>query len=208
MSQITKIFSTGLLTIAVLAGSIAAGGCSANTNQAAAVPQTQASSSGKLTDANQPANIQSAPADSASTGQAANPASQTQPDRGQPGPNGQSTKPGREQGGQPPDFENQMAQAAVTLGIDEQTLKDAFTQARSELGLSATPARPAGTPPANGDNTAAVPPDAGQPPANMVGRGMSSELLAKVAGILGIDQQTLQDAFVSTLTPPAATSSQ
>jgi hypothetical protein len=80
-------------------------------------------------------------------------------------------------------------------------LKNAFTQAMNELGNSGTP--PAGTIPATGDNATAGRPD-GQPPAGTVG-GMPNELMAKVASILGIDQQTLQNAFTprATDTPVA-----
>ena len=60
---------------------------------------------------------------------------------------------------------NQMAGVAEILGIDQQTLADAFAQARSEMQ------------------------DVG------AGGGQPEALMARVAEILGIDQQKLEDAF-------------
>ena len=55
-----------------------------------------------------------------------------------------------------------------------------------------TPPTFSGTPPAGGETgTMSRPPN--------MGGGMSDELLAKVAGILGIETQTLKDAFTSSM---------
>jgi hypothetical protein len=98
-----------------------------------------------------------------------------------------------------------MAKVAAALGIDQKTLEDAITQARSELGETVPSNPPSGmgtfNPP--GGTPGAVPSGTpGQPPAGNQGQRpsggmpiMSAALLAKVASILGIDQQKVEDAF-------------
>lgn len=86
--------------------------------------------------------------------------------------------------------QDSMAQVAAILGISQQKLEDAFTQARSEMQAN----MPENTQPPSVPQNAAPP--AGTPPTGMTaGPGLPSDLLAKVAEILGIDQQTLEDAF-------------
>jgi len=199
MSRITRLLSTGLLTIAVVVGSVAAAGCSSSTTEAGSTA-TSTSFGASADNSNQPNSSET-------------PAAPGQADlSGQPAPNGQpgmppdnQTQPGMG-GPQGMGFETQITQAAATLGIEEQTLKDAITQAMSELGISSpgdngTAVPPTGTPPAMSDNGTAPSPDGGQPPS--MGGGMPTELLAKVATILGIDQETLSNAFMPPTTPSA-----
>ena len=195
MSRIVKLLATGFLTITVVAGSIVAGGCSTTESATTVAPETQATSTVDQV----PTNGQSG------TPQGFNPG------EGQPAIEGQNGVPGEGQG-QPPEIENQLAQVAAILGIEEQTLKDAFNQAMSELGdqgmptppeISGTPTPPTDTPPAMDENGTPVPPPDGQLPPGMGVPGLSDELLAKVASILGIDQQTLKDAFAQLSTPTA-----
>ena len=114
---------------------------------------------------------------------------------------------------QPGQQENPMVQVAAALGIDQKTLEDALTQARSELGET-VPSNPPpgvgtfnppnGTPGSAPSGAPGQPPagNQGQPPAGNQGQPpaggaptMSAALLAKVAAILGIDQQKVEDAF-------------
>jgi hypothetical protein len=107
---------------------------------------------------------------------------------------------------------------AAILGIDQQKLADAFTQARAELrdvGRSAPPsgmARPVPTGinmPAPDNTIMPKPTGTFMPaPAGIPGQasggnsqpGISNELLARVASILGIDRQKLTDAFNQVMT--------
>jgi hypothetical protein len=111
-----------------------------------------------------------------------------------------------------------LAKVAAILGIDQQKLTDAFTQARAEfrdVGRSATPsgmARPAPTrtnmpvpdntimPKPTGTVMPAPAGIPGQAPGGNSQPGISNELLARVASILGIDQQKLADAFNQVMT--------
>lgn len=108
-------------------------------------------------------------------------------------------------GGAPGAFNSQaVATAAATLGIDATKLQAAITQAQSELGTStATPptgtppagqtpptGSPSGTPPAMSDN--ATRPQ-GTGPGGMF--GANDKLMTRVAELLGIDLQKLQQAF-------------
>jgi hypothetical protein len=85
--------------------------------------------------------------------------------------------------------EDSMAKVAEILGISQQKLEDAFAQAQSEMaesrfGDEQQPGPPGGEPPTGV-------PSEGMPPA----QGFPTDLLARVAEILGIEQQTLADAF-------------
>jgi DNA-binding transcriptional MocR family regulator len=85
--------------------------------------------------------------------------------------------------------EDSMAKVAEILGISQQKLEDAFAQAQSEMAASRPgneqpPFTPRGEPPTGV-------PSEGMPPA----QGFPTDLLARVAEILGIEQQTLADAF-------------
>lgn len=85
--------------------------------------------------------------------------------------------------------ENSMAKVAEILGISQQELEDAFAQTQSEMAASRSgneqpPATPRGEPPTDL-------PSEGMPPAP----GFPTDLLARVAEILGFEQQTLADAF-------------
>jgi len=87
--------------------------------------------------------------------------------------------------------QDSMAQVAAILGISQQKLEDAFAQARSELGNKGLPTTPGGT-------GQPIPPSDNQTPAPSGKEGSPSlpkDLLAKVAEILGTDQQTLENAF-------------
>jgi hypothetical protein len=98
-----------------------------------------------------------------------------------------------------------MAKAAATLGVSQDKLEAAFTQARSELGVptgvpqsggnAGTPfAGRGGTPTPRGER--GTPPSGGfQRPDGTPRTGMSSELMIKVAEILGVSQQDLENAF-------------
>jgi uncharacterized protein (DUF2126 family) len=88
-----------------------------------------------------------------------------------------------------------LARVAEILGIDQEQVADAFEQAQSEMmegmpgdgqPLGATP--PEGMPPE--DMSPEDMPSGGMPP----GLGLADDLLARVAEILGIDQQDLADA--------------
>jgi len=80
-------------------------------------------------------------------------------------------------------------EVAEVLGIEQQKLEDVFAQAQSEMranmsGNGQPPATPRGEP------------STGVPPAGMSpGPGLPDDLLARVAEILNIDQQRLEDAF-------------
>lgn len=78
-----------------------------------------------------------------------------------------------------------LAEVAEILGINQQELENAFTQARDELGDGGLPASPRERPPDG-------PPPDGSPPAT---EPLPEALLAKMAEILGIEQQKLEDAF-------------
>jgi hypothetical protein len=117
-------------------------------------------------------------------------------------------------------FSDTLAKVATILDIDEQKLEDAFTQVRATLGdkwVSSpqigpnVPAIPDGTTrpvptvtnvPVSPDGTAIPVPSGtpGQAPRVAIQPGMSAELLAEVANILGIDQQKLDDAFNQVIT--------
>jgi hypothetical protein len=92
-------------------------------------------------------------------------------------------------------------EVAAILGIKPQELEDAFNQAMSEMfGEGQMPSGeniPEGTPP-EGTMPEGEPPEGklpeGTPPEGQPGM-MSEELLARVAEILDIDLETLQDAF-------------
>ena len=126
MSKLVKMVSTGLLTIAVLAGSVTAAGCTTSSSGATSAQESQTTASSEPTavDNNQieaPTNLNQV----SSAQQSA-----TLPTSG-------STDNNTIQGagpGQMPGFNNQLTQVAATLGIDEQKLQDAISQARSELG--------------------------------------------------------------------------
>jgi hypothetical protein len=95
-----------------------------------------------------------------------------------------------------------LAKLAEALDIDQQTLKDAFAQAQSEMQASmpentSLPGTPPDATPPEGIPPEGMPPE-GTPPEGMSpGPGLPSDLLARVAEILGIDQQTLEDAFAA-----------
>lgn len=135
---------------------------------------------------------------SVSTGGNAPPASQTPAQAtGQAAP---------QNGSNPSGFRSDsMAKAAAALGISQDKLEAAFTEARSELGMSTNLPSfgGSGTPGTFRDRGTPTPrADRSTPPADLGGRssgtpraGMSSELMAKVATILGISQQDLENAF-------------
>jgi len=97
-------------------------------------------------------------------------------------------------------------QVATILGIETTELEDAINQAISEMfaegEMPSAGDMPAGTPPEGtmpeGEPPEGGPPEGefpqGTPPQGQMGM-ISEELLARVAEILGIDQQTLEDAF-------------
>ena len=205
-----KFVQVGLLSTAVLVGSLMAIGCSSTAGESTTAsttiqPVTPAPAQ-TAPPANQPAaspsNLLAKQTSSADRKPPVNPSS-----------SGQTYNP--------------MAKVAAILGIDQQKLEDAFTQASTALGIQGPsgtnmPALPSGmarpTPTGNmsappsgmtrpiptGTNLPAPPTGTaipnpsgiqGQPPAGAGPSGMSTELLAKVAGILGIDEQKLTDAF-------------
>jgi len=102
------------------------------------------------------------------------------------------------------------AKIAAILGIDQQKLENALIQARSELGGNKTFSPPAGamppssTPPA-GTVMPSLPANAtGQPQNGAPQAAMSNELMAKLASILNIDQQKIEDAFAQAGGPQPA----
>lgn len=95
--------------------------------------------------------------------------------------------------GMPPGrgFSNDLfAEVAEVLGIDQQKLEDAFDQARSEMQANMSGDEQPPSAPQNASPPEGTPPE-GMPP----GPGFSGDLLARVAEILDIDQQTLENAF-------------
>lgn len=93
-------------------------------------------------------------------------------------------------------FNNSLAKVASILGIDQKKLEDAFIQASAALGDGRPSVPRAGSnmpPPVSGTFMPVPSGTPCQPPAGAP--GTSKELLAKVASILGIDQQKLEDAF-------------
>jgi hypothetical protein len=93
-------------------------------------------------------------------------------------------------GMQPPMAMGNLDEVAGIIGVEPEVLQDAFAQAMSEVFEdSQPPDMPEGPPPEG------TPPDMqGGPPSGQDGM-MPDELLARVAEILGIDQQVLEDAF-------------
>lgn len=106
-----------------------------------------------------------------------------------------------------------LARVAEILSIDQQTLEDAFTQAQSEMASVSGEGQSPGTFSDDGPPEGTSPPDMpseGMSPEDMpsedmpredmspedmpLGFGLPDELLARVAEILGIDQQELADA--------------
>ncbi len=111
------------------------------------------------------------------------------------------SQPGMQTGGT---GENPMTQVAATLGISQEQLEAAFTQARSELGMPAgdlsSGERRTLSPP--GEGMTPVLPEGGMiRPSGLPQGGMSSELMAKAAAILGISQSDLENAFAEARQP-------
>ena len=96
-------------------------------------------------------------------------------------------------------------EVAKILGIEQQVLENAFIQASNEIGeggFLAPPGEwaPNGTPP-DGSPPDGIPPD-GSPPDGLprdmeptAPEALPEALLSRMAEILNIDQQTLEDAF-------------
>jgi hypothetical protein len=92
-----------------------------------------------------------------------------------------------------------LARVAEILGIDQEQVADAFEQAQGEMTESMPGDRqPPSTPPNDGPPEGMSPedmPPEGMPSEDMSpGLGLPDDLLARVAEILGIDQQELSDA--------------
>jgi hypothetical protein len=86
-------------------------------------------------------------------------------------------------------------EVAEILGIEQQELENALTQARDELGDGGLRVLPEewtpDDPPPDGSPPEGLPGSMGPP----TGRPLPEALLARMAEILNIDQQTLEDAF-------------
>jgi hypothetical protein len=110
-----------------------------------------------------------------------------------------------------------LSKVAAILGIDQQKLTDAFTQAMAAVGSNGPSGGPNGTimpapsgsvrpnPPSGSGMptpTGTRPVPTGFPNQGGAQPGMSKEVLAKMASILGIDQQKLEDAFNQVMKQP------
>jgi hypothetical protein len=189
---ITKI-TAGLITLAAAASIITAAGCAGTSGEAANSSANQTLVITPTQKASE--NTQSPPTETAVSA----------PTDISPRPTGMPNLNSNAMGdpGQMPGLDSQISEAAVKLGIDEQTLKDAFNQAQNELRESMpTPAEMTGTPEI--PDMTETPPDGNG--GIMPGRGgLSDELFNKVARILGLDEQTVKEAFSATMPVSPAT---
>jgi hypothetical protein len=99
-------------------------------------------------------------------------------------------------GMQPPMAMENLDEVAGIIGVEPEVLQNAFAQAMSEVFENSQPPSGEGMP--EGPPTEGTPPempDIQDGPPEMQGGMTSDELLARVAEILNIDQQELEDAF-------------
>jgi hypothetical protein len=193
-----KFIQVNLLSATLIIGSLLAAGCSPSNNGSATVlsPNQPAISSPAQPKASPPAQNSGLPANQPAASPSNLPAkpaaSSEQQSPANPSPSRQ--------------INDSMTKVAAILGIDQQKLEDAFTQARVSLGDKGPMAPPTGSPMPAPTGTSMPSPPSGtvmpipsgtpsQPPSGAVPSDVSKELLAKVASILGIDQQKLEDAF-------------